>query len=132
VSTAATCGHDHLERTLRPTDRSPLFPIPRILFSRWPGAVKAARSAPAGLGLDGEDRREIVVCGERGRAGCAFLTARGALEQSVRRIKGRRPHTLPRGSYSACDYIIPRSRKWAGLAVRSSETRAHFGERRIM
>jgi hypothetical protein len=36
------------------------FPSYQVDFSWRPGAVKVARSAPGGLGLDGEDRCEIV------------------------------------------------------------------------
>jgi hypothetical protein len=67
-------------------------------LSRRPGAVKAARSAPGGLGLEGEDWREIVVNRERGPS-VSFLAARFAEEHGARFAGG----VLWSGAVIKCD-----------------------------
>ncbi len=52
-----------------------------------------------------------------------YLTAR--LHRAE--IKGPRPHTAARGGMLSGDYMNMRYRKLAGLAFRSSGTRASFG-----
>jgi hypothetical protein len=59
--------------------QEPPFSHIRWLSRGGPEPVKAARSAPEGLGLEGEDRRGIVRRRERGPS-CSFLAARFAKE----------------------------------------------------